>query len=358
MMTSFDAADLMPVYEKETMCDQLRNKRLFIPLPSLHVSLYIPANNMAYSQSQFVGMLATLQWTVFLNVVMVCLPPTGTSADQIIQTLEQGNAEGAAMTPSQIIDVLREPRGLATLRKLNYIYFVGAPLPKSAAEQLVGHVKVQPGMGSTESGAYFIDIRDEDDWEYYRFRDSMGIVMRQRTDTLYELVFKRQPQYARWQTIFHLYPNLDEYPTKDLWTRHPTRYDLWRYGGRADDLVNLLHGESLYTTPLEAIIEEHPDVHTAVVGGEGKIRPFVIIELVDNSPLFAAEAEEQVAGIWPHIERANERCADIVKLGKQQVLIADPAKPLPRTGKDTVLRSAVLALYAPEIDRLYTREYA
>ena len=298
-------------------------------------------------------MLAALQWTTFLKMVMVCGPPTMTTADQIVQTLEKSKAEGAAMTPSQIIDVLREPRGLETLRGLGYIYFLGAPLPKLAAEKLVGHVKVQPGMGTTEAGPYFIEIRDEDDWEYYRFRDSMGIEMRQRTDTLYELVFKRQPQFARWQQVFHLYPHLDEYPTKDLWTRHPTRPDLWRYGGRADDLVNLVHGESLYDTPIEATIQEHPDVRTAIVGGEGKIRPFVIIELADETPLSAAESETRLSAIWPYVERANERCADVVKLGQQRVLFADPAKPLPRTAKDTVLRTAVIALYESEIDCLY-----
>jgi hypothetical protein len=104
---------------------------------------------------------------------------------------------------------------------------------------------------------------------------SMGIEMSQRTDTLYELIFKRQPHFSHWQQLFDLYPDLDEVATKDLWTRRPTRPDLWRYGGRADDPVNFTHGESLYATPLEATIQEHADVRTAVVGGEGRIRPCI-----------------------------------------------------------------------------------
>ena len=292
-------------------------------------------------------MTAALQWTTFLNVVLVVAPPGPTTASQLIQTLQYSKAEGAAMAPSQIDDALREPSGLETLRQLKYIYFLGAPLPRSVAEKLVGHCKIQPGMGTTECGPYFIEIRDEDDWEYYRFRDSMGIEMRPRTDELHELVFKRQPHLARWQQAFHLHPELEEFPTSDLWTRHPARPDLWRYGGRADDLVNFTHGESLFATPLEEIIEQHPGVRTAIIGGEGRHRPFVLIDLTDPTKEIDFET------VWPYIDRANERCADVVKLDRSRVLFTEPSKPLPRTAKATVLRKPALALYGSAIDRLY-----
>jgi acyl-coenzyme A synthetase/AMP-(fatty) acid ligase len=303
-------------------------------------------------------MTVALQWTVFLNVVMVIAPPTNTTSE-IIQTLKYSNVEGAIMVPVQIENVIREPSGLETLRKLNYIYFAGSTLPRSVAEKLVSHCKVQPGMGTTEAGAYFLQIRNEDDWEYYRFRDSMGIEMVQRTDELYELVFKRRPELARWQQLFQLYPELNEYPTKDLWTRHPTRFDLWRYGGRADDLVNFTHGESLYATPLEATIQEHPNVQVAIVGGEGRSRPFVMIELAGGKVMTSEmEREAKLDDIWPYIERANERCADVVKIAREHVLFTDPEKPLPRTAKDTILRGAAISLYSSEIDVRYADDGA
>lgn len=275
------------------------------------------------------------------------------SANQIIQILLQSKAQGAVLVPSQIAEVLREPSGVATLHGLGYIYFVGAPLPKAVAEKLVSHVKLQPGMGTTEGGAYFVKIRNEDDWEYYRFRDSMGIEMQQRTDTLYELVFKRQAKLARWQQIFHLFPDLEEFHTKDLWTRHPVRSDLWRPGGCTDDLVNLTHGESLYVTPIESTIQEFSDIRTAIVGGEGKIWPFAIIELGNNSSLLNAEKGSKLAAVWPYVEKANERCADEVKICRKRVIFTDPAKPLPQTPKVSVLRNSAFALYQSEIDLLY-----
>jgi acyl-coenzyme A synthetase/AMP-(fatty) acid ligase len=298
-------------------------------------------------------MTAALQWTTFLNLVLVVPPPSNTSADQIIQVLQQSKADSAVLVPSQIAEVIPGPSGLTALRELECIYFAGAPLPKPVAEKLVGHVKVQPAMGTTESGAYWLEVRNEDDWEYYRFRDSNGIEMQSRTDNLYELVFKRQPQLARWQQIFRLFPDLDEFHTKDLWTRHPVRKDLWRFGGRTDDLVNLSHGESLYVTPIEATIQENPDIRTAIVGGQGRLRPFVIIELVSSTSLFGAEKEKKLSAVWPYIQRANERCVDEVKISQGRVLFADTTKPLPRTAKETTLRNSAFALYQSEIDLLY-----
>jgi hypothetical protein len=70
-------------------------------------------------------------------------------------------------------------------------------------------------------------------------------------------------------------------------------------------------------------------------------------------PVSKAEGEAKLAAIWPYVERTNKRCADIVKLGQQQVLLTNPAKPLPQTAKDTVLPTAAIALYESEINHLY-----
>jgi hypothetical protein len=38
MMTAFDAAELMPDADEETMNEQFRNKRFYVSMPTLHVS--------------------------------------------------------------------------------------------------------------------------------------------------------------------------------------------------------------------------------------------------------------------------------------------------------------------------------
>ncbi|KAI9879106.1 MAG: hypothetical protein M1830_009559 [Pleopsidium flavum] len=140
MMTLFDAAELMPDTDQETMNDHFQNSRCHVALPHLH----------------FVGMTLALQWTTFLNTVLVVGPPDAATAVQVIQILDPGNFAGVVLPASLIEDVCRHPQGVNGLSSMEYVYFVGAPLLQLIAEQLVGHCKVQPAMGSTEAAAYFI----------------------------------------------------------------------------------------------------------------------------------------------------------------------------------------------------------
>ncbi|KAL9098557.1 MAG: hypothetical protein Q9187_009636, partial [Circinaria calcarea] len=134
--------------------------------------------------------------TVFLNTTIVIGPGSlgPATAASVTQILEFGNAAGAIMPPSLIETLCCDPVDLKRLRDLKYIYFAGAPLPRSVAEKLSEHVKLLPAMGTTEAGACFIQIRNDDDWDYYRFRPGMGVEFEQRTTDLYELVFVRKAE--------------------------------------------------------------------------------------------------------------------------------------------------------------------
>lgn len=298
-------------------------------------------------------MTAALQWTAFLNMVLVNGPPTPMTSEEVLQLLQFSKVSGMVVPPSVLDDICRHPQGVDRLRKVQYIYFAGAPLSAATAERLVGHCKIQPGMGSTEAGAYFISIRNDDDWKYYGFRPSMGVEFEQRTPELFELVFRRKPELARWQQVFHLYPDLDVFHTKDLWAKHPSKPDLWRYMARTDDLIILSHGEGLWASEMEADIQKHPQVRTALIGGQGRPHPFVMIELVDETATLDSNKASRLVDIWPAIARANERCSDFVKLTKELVIFTHPDKPLTRTAKATVPKPSAFTLYSAEIENLY-----
>lgn len=298
-------------------------------------------------------MTAALQWTAFLNMVLVNGPSTSMTSDEVLQLLQFGKVSGMVVPPSVLDDICRHPQGVDRLRKLQYIYFAGAPLSAATAEHLVGHCQIQPGMGSTEAGAYFISVRNDDDWKYYGFRPSMGVEFEQRTPELFELVFRRKTELARWQQVFHLYPDLDVFPTKDLWAKHPSKPGLWRYMARTDDLIVLSHGEGLWASEMEADIQKHPSVRTALIGGQGQPHPFVIIELVDETAALGRDKASRLVDIWPAIARANEKCSDPVKLTKELVLFTHPDKPLTRTAKATVPKPSAFTLYSAEIENLY-----
>ena len=107
---------------------------------------------------------------------------------------------------------------------------------------------------------------------------------------------------------------------------------------------------------MEAEIQKHPKVRTALIGGQGKPRPFLMIELSDHTLLSESEKALLLTHIWPNIEKTNERCSDYVKLTKSLVIFADPGRPFPRTAKDMVPRLPSFALYSREIDDLYEKE--
>ncbi|MCJ1313972.1 hypothetical protein MMC25_007652 [Agyrium rufum] len=341
MMTSFDAAELMPDTDGETMNDLFRDQRFYVSLPLLH----------------FVGMTAALQMTVFLGIVLIVGPLGQPSVSQIIDILDYGKAVGVIMPPSQIEAVCNDSKGCKIMKGLDCVYFGGAPVSRHVAQKLVGHTKLFPAMGTTEAGAYFLEVRnDGEDWEYYRFRPSMGVELRQRSEGLYELVFVRQPELERWQQFFMLYPDRTDFPTADLWEPHPSKEGLWKYSGRLDDLIVLSHGEGIYTSKIEKEIQELPGIKHAIMGGSGKQRPFLLIDLAEHSSLIEQAAEARLAELWPHVERAIKDCSEHVRLTRQRVIFTDPVRPLPLTAKESVQKKSAFVLYEPEIERVYLEQ--
>ncbi|RDL36935.1 uncharacterized protein BP5553_04368 [Venustampulla echinocandica] len=340
MMTSLDIAQTMPDANEETTNTHFSNDRWYTPMPTLH----------------FIGMTVTLQMTVFLGTIVVFGPSTGPATTQTVDLIFQhGNVAGAMLPPSLLEDLCKDQDMLGRVRKLKYVHFAGAPLNKVAGDKISKYVNLMPAIGSTEAGPYFPRVRNDTDWEYYSFRPSMGVVFEQQTKELYELVIHRNKLYERWQQVFYVYPELDRFPTKDLWNRHPVEPDLWAYAGRTDDLVILSHGEDLYASKMEAEITMDPMIRATLLGGEGRPKPFVIIELIEDAEFPATEVAKQalIESLWSAVERANRLCSEYVKIEKSLVLIVNPQKPLARTAKSNVARRESLALYKVEIDAFF-----
>ena len=53
------------------------------------------------------------------------------------------------------------------------------------------------------------------------------------------------------------------------------------------------------------------------------------------------------------MEEANSIAPAFAKIFKEMIIVTDPARPLPRAGKGTVIRKQASALYTSDIDELY-----
>lgn len=116
-------------------------------------------------------------------------------------------------------------------------------------------------------------------------------------------------------------------------------------------MIPFSHGENLYVADMKAEIAAfHPDISAVQVGGQGRPRPFLLVEWKDGNDL---DDTRKHAALLPIIEYANRRCSDLVKLTPDHVLFTRPENPLACTIKGTVSRRESNKLYKQEIERLY-----
>ena len=301
-------------------------------------------------------MTTVLQMPVLLGTVVVVGPADQPATPKLLdQIMNFGKVSGVILPPSLLEDICRDPKMLEQVRKLKYVHYAGASLKKSTGDLISRHVKLISALGSTEAGPYFVEYHGDSEWSYHQFCPSIGLTFEPRTEDLYEAVFCKKDGLERWQQIFAVYPHLDRFPTNDLMTRHPTKPDRWAVVGRGDDLITLSHGNSLPASGLETIITSHPDIRAAIIGGNGRARPFLILDVLrDQIPAnIGRQDADAIEHIWPVLEKANLSCIEIVKLTRELTILASRSKPIVLTAKGTMMRQATIDLYKDEINSVY-----
>jgi hypothetical protein len=297
-------------------------------------------------------MLLVLSMTTFLNMTAVIGPSEPPSPDGITNVLRYGYVEGALLPPALIDGLCLSSAGLQALRDLKYIHYAGAPLSEKSGKLLIPHVHVVPCIGSTEAGGYFTIIHNKSDaWNYVSFQKHAGAIFEKRMGDLHELVFVRDPNCAM-QQIFSVYSDRDRFETKDLWVEHPTHKGLWKIVGRSDDYVCFSHGDGLHASLLEPEITAHPHVRNALIGGNGRPAPVLLVELVES--LDNVEARKAlIEELRPYVEKVNLKCHESVQVSLDRAVIASREKPFITTIKGSVARLQTLNLYEDEIAALF-----
>lgn len=298
-------------------------------------------------------MFMALQLTVFWNMILVTGAPSGmtTTPEMADKVLQFGNVSGVLYPSSLYEDITQIAPMFERVKKLKFAAFAGAPLDKRTGDLISQHTNLIPIIGSTEVGLFTNFVLDSANWNYYRFHTMMGFDFEHHAGNLYELVLNRKPELARWQQVFYIYPGLDRFHTQDLFAKHPTELDAWAFAGRTDEVI-MLSGGRLHAAEMEMEIQRHPNIRTALVGGEGRKKPFLIVEMTSRV-LEIKQRRKLIDHVWPMVQRANETSAESVRLSKSLIIIASPAKPLVRSSNGMVLRRETIDLYKMEIDNLY-----
>ncbi|KAJ3528253.1 hypothetical protein NM688_g8022 [Phlebia brevispora] len=254
------------------------------------------------------------------------------------------------------------------LASLKAVQYSGGPLSSKSGTALVeAGVKLTGIYGTTEFGApsnlnYATVTKRtdgnapvENDWEYMSFFDDLKYRMVPEGDGSYELQILTSDSHHPSPAVENLLDTRG-YATKDLFVPHPTKKGFWRISGRKDDVIVLGSGEKIVPIPQEGHITASDMVAGAVMFGRGRNQCGVLIEPHAH---YAIDPENEAAAIefrnkiWPVVEEANELAPAFGRIFKEMIIITDPAKPLPRAAKSTVIRKMALAAYEKEIEQLY-----
>ena len=273
----------------------------------------------------------------------------------VMEAIKRTKPWSGMFAPSLLEDLSSTEDGLKALGTLDYVFFAGAPLNSESGNKISKVTNLVTVIGSTESVLYPSLLPDSrEDWNYFHWSSAAGVLMEQVEEGLYEMVVKRNRD-IRFQGLFHMFPQLEIYRTKDLFEAHPSKENLWRYIGRRDDIIVLSNGEKFNPVSTEKKIEGHPLVNGAIVVGQGRFQTGLLLE-PDWTALTTNDWETFIDNVWPLVEEANSEVPTYARIYKSRVAISKQDKPFVRTGKGSIIRRMTLVRYEREIDALYSNE--
>lgn len=139
--------------------------------------------------------------------------------------------------------------------------------------------------------------------------------------------------------------------TRDLFTPHPTRPGLWKYISRLDDRFTLINGEKVLPIPIEGRVRQEEIVKEAVVFGEGKSYPGILVFKADRAANIPDDRFLEL--IWPAVESANSRSESFAQIPKELIVILPADTVYPKTDKGTFIRVPVYRQFDDQIQEAY-----
>ncbi|KAI4852475.1 acetyl-CoA synthetase-like protein [Aureobasidium sp. EXF-8845] len=318
--------------------DTFKGKKTLLLFPMFHASA-----------------ISTLFLSIWNTVPTVLPPPIPLTAELANDMIVNYNIEAAIMPPSILSEIAGNQTYLANLWKCTSVLYGGSPLPTEAGNRIASGTTLITVFGASETGFFPVEVMERDDWSYIKLSACAGGVYRPYADDLYELVIERKPGLEPFQPVFWTYPDLEEYHTKDLFTKHHSKPDLWLWQGRTDDIIVLSNGEKFNPTAMEdMIVSGHPAVESALVCGEGREQCALLVELSSTESSEEDTPEDElVEELWPIVQKANENCPEYGRVMKDMVIVAKQGKKTVRADKGTVQRKRTLESFAAELDELY-----
>jgi thioester reductase-like protein len=289
-----------------------------------------------------------------LNNLTLVLGPAHVAPDAALLkgVAQQQKLRGIMVVPAILEQLLHDSTGLDLLKSLEFVACAGAPLPGPVGNQVANVVKMFIFIGSTETFPLPELKKGPEDWQYHEFNPNLKHEMRPYGDDTFELVILADETTKDSCPVYHNIPGENPFFTKDLFTRHPTKPDLFKYYGRRDDILVFANGEKVNPIPLEQHVQGDPLLKGVLLVGNQRTQSALLVEPRDA--LDESGRKKLIESLRPRIEEANKLVPGQGRVGKGMVFCAVPDKPFTRTGKGTIVRKLTETAYEPEIEHLYS----
>ena len=299
------------------------------------------------------GVQSYISIPIFSKSATVVLGPTGIwpSGVLVAEIMKHQQLRALYLPPSIIEQWVAEPPAMDQAKNLDFIIFGGGPLSPAVGDRLNKATKICQTYGSLETAGVQLLVPRPGEWSYLEFNPYEEIDMQDFGDGSYELVLHQRPDLAWRRALSHNLPNVTTWRTGDLFVRHPSVPQLWRFSSRVDDLIVFGSGHKLKPIPMELIIQGSHLVAGALVVGHGRPQPALIVE-----PSAAAREmnhEQILRSVWPVVKKSNEIAPSYAQIILSKVIIGSLDKPFLRAPKGTIIRKLTADRYSSEIEDIY-----
>ena len=292
---------------------------------------------------------------LYTNAIPIFGPPLRPPSGALVaDIMKQQKIRGCILPPSVAEDLLHEPDGLDFFKQLDVFSYAGGPLAQATGDAIIGVTMVCQFYGSTEVGQIRQLVPQRENWSYMEFHPNTKLEFQPSDDDAFELIVIADTTTEGSVALNYNYPGVGRWHTKDLFKPHPTKNNLWRFHGRKDDIFVLSNGEKLNPVPMEKQLQGSPLISGALVTGQNRFQPALLLELKTTKDKSESDLIDQV---WPVVESANTNMPGHGQIVRSMILLAKADKPFIRAGKGTIVRKLTENAYADDIEELYSSRH-
>ncbi|KAF2758478.1 acetyl-CoA synthetase-like protein [Pseudovirgaria hyperparasitica] len=306
--------------------------------------------------------------------VLFPLPTSPLNIDTVMELVRRNDPSMIIAPPFILDNIATNPSLLEEVAaKVTTIGFGGGPISKTSGNILARRFRLMGMYGTSDIGVLH-KISPAGPWDAgawnsksipriilidpflittgIMFHPGEGLDFRKvPNEEVFEAVVVRNRDPEDEQAVFKLFPELQEFSTRDTFMPDPEREGFWMYQGRIDDILILSTGDTVNPLEFEDRVSAHSLV--AAVSMVGTQRPYTAL-LVELEAAACEDLATSIDQVWETINDCNNLFPPQIKIERHHVVFVPQGKHLPKSPKGYVQRKMAMEQFKDEIEKVYT----